>query len=80
MTVEIFIVLLLMCVGLYLNYVNLYTFVDYNDEKVKHYVFTYWISWIIPLIPIMGIIVEIFWIFAQCLYGNKSKAKILQKH
>ena len=81
MITGIFIVLLLTCVGFYLNYVNLYTFVDSEHKKIEHFVFTYWLTWIIPFIPILGVIIEIFWIFVQYMVlGYKSYSKILQKH
>lgn len=61
-------------VALILNYINLYTMYDY-DEKVKHWVISYYLGWIIALIPVYGIIHELIWFIAQvgpCDYECKA--------
>ena len=61
-------------VALILNYLNLYTMYDY-DEKVKHWVISYYLGWIIALIPVYGIIHELIWFIAQvgpCDYECKA--------
>lgn len=58
--------MLTIVVSIFLNYLNLFCFRDYSNgtkegTKVKHWRITYIFSWIIPLIPIIGLIFEAWW-------------------
>ena len=78
MNIGIIIGIITIIIALVFNYINLYTMYDY-DERVKHWVISYYIGWLIALIPIYGIIHQLIWFLAQigpCEY--ECKAKIFQ--
>lgn len=61
-------------VALIFNYINLYTMYDCG-ERVKHWVISYYLGWVIALIPIYGIIHEFIWFVVQlgpCDYDCKA--------
>ena len=61
-------------IALVFNYINLYTMYD-RKEKAKHWVISYYIGWVIAIIPIYGIIHQFIWFIVQlgpCEYECKS--------
>ncbi len=80
MNIGIVIGLLTIMVALYLNYVNLYTFKDHNGDKVTHWLITYWLSWLIPFIPFIGLIIEIVWLISLYFINEyETSAKIFEE-
>ena len=78
MNIGVIIGIITIFVALVFNYINLYTFYDCGD-RVKHWLISYYLGWVIALIPIYGIIHEFIWFIAQlgpCEY--ECKAKIFQ--
>lgn len=76
MDIGIIIGIITIIIALVFNYINLYTMYEYNNERVKHWVISYYVSWIIALIPIYGIIHELIWFIVQlgiCEYNCKAK-------
>ena len=66
MNLGIILGILSIIIALILNYINLYTTYEENN-KVKHWIITYYITWLIALIPIFGIIFEVAWFAFQIL-------------
>ena len=58
------IVIITIIIALILNYINLFSMYNY-DERVKHWLISYYITWIFAVIPIFGLIFDALWFFIQ---------------
>ena len=87
MVMGIFIGFLTIAISLFINYLILFKFVypcsrDFEDillgDKVKHWTITYYVSWIIALIPFVGFFIEVLWL-SYYLYNYRCNSILFRE-
>lgn len=73
-------------VAILLNYLNLFCYRDYSNgthegEKEKHWLITYYVSWLIAMIPFAGLILELFYIWFRWTFypSHRCTSRLFQE-